>query len=102
MGLNKPSTSSKVTELKSDMLSVLAMCCLDLFSDANSDKYGAYQRLAEKNIITWFPCYAHIRRKFFEAEGDYPEFRQRIMGYSSQKLDELLPDEWLKNQKMTL
>ena len=39
----------------------------------HSDKYGAYQRLAEKKMITWFPCWSHIRRKFFEAEsGDFP------------------------------
>ncbi len=35
----------------------------------HSDKYGAYQRLAEQKIITWCPCFSHIRRKFFEAEG---------------------------------
>ena len=34
----------------------------------HSDKFGAYQRLAEKKVITWFPCWSHVRRKFFEAE----------------------------------
>jgi transposase len=39
----------------------------------HSDKFGAYQRLAEKKMITWYPCWSHIRRKFFEAEsGDLP------------------------------
>jgi hypothetical protein len=39
----------------------------------HSDKFGAYQRLAEKKVITWYPCWSHIRRKFFEAEsGDLP------------------------------
>lgn len=39
----------------------------------HSDKFGAYQRLAEKKVITWFPCWSHVRRKFFEAEsGDLP------------------------------
>jgi transposase len=39
----------------------------------HSDKYAAYQRLAEQKIITWCPCYSHIRRKFLEAEsGDLP------------------------------
>lgn len=45
----------------------------------HSDKYGAYQKLAEKKIITWFPCYSHIRRKFFEAESGDPEFRQWVL-----------------------
>ena len=45
----------------------------------HSDKYGAYQRLAEQKIITWCPCYSHIRRKFFEAEsGDLP-FRDWVL-----------------------
>ena len=39
----------------------------------HSDKYDAYLKLAETKVITWFPCYVHIRRKFFEAEsGDLP------------------------------
>jgi transposase len=42
----------------------------------HSDKYAAYQKLAEAKIITWFPCWSHIRRKFFEAEAGDPEFRQ--------------------------
>jgi transposase len=45
----------------------------------HSDKYGAYQRLAEKKVITWCPCWSHIRRKFFEAEsGDQP-FRNWVL-----------------------
>jgi transposase len=56
---------------------------LDILKDyrggLHSDKYGAYQRLAEKKIITWFPCYSHIRRKFFEAEAGDPEFRQWVL-----------------------
>ena len=39
----------------------------------HSDKYGAYQKLAEKKVITWCPCWSHVRRKFFDAEsGDLP------------------------------
>ena len=39
----------------------------------HSDKFAAYQRLAEKKVITWHPCWSHVRRKFFEAEsGDLP------------------------------
>lgn len=34
----------------------------------HSDKYGAYEKLAERKQITWCPCYSHIRRKFFESE----------------------------------
>jgi transposase len=45
----------------------------------HSDKYGAYQRLAEKKIITWFPCWSHIRRRFFEAEAGDPGFRKWVL-----------------------
>lgn len=39
----------------------------------HSDKYDAYLKLAREKVITWFPCWAHIRRKFFEAQsGDLP------------------------------
>ncbi len=45
----------------------------------HSDKYAAYQKLAEKKVITWFPCWVHIRRKFFDAEsGDLP-FRNWVL-----------------------
>lgn len=33
----------------------------------HSDKYGAYQTLSKSPSITWMPCWAHIRRKFFES-----------------------------------
>lgn len=45
----------------------------------HSDKYGAYQRLAESKVITWSPCWSHIRRKFFEAEAGDPEFRSWVL-----------------------
>jgi transposase len=52
---------------------------LDILKDyrggLHSDKFAAYQKLAEQKIINWFPCYSHIRRKFFEAEAGDPEFR---------------------------
>jgi transposase len=39
----------------------------------HSDKYDAYLKLAQEKVIMWFPCFVHIRRKFFEAEsGDLP------------------------------
>jgi transposase len=45
----------------------------------HSDKYAAYQKLAEQKIIEWFPCYSHIRRNFFEAEAGDPEFRSWVL-----------------------
>jgi transposase len=45
----------------------------------HSDKYGAYQRLAEKKVITWCPCWSHIRRKFFDAESGDPSFRDFVL-----------------------
>lgn len=44
----------------------------------HSDKYGAYEVLAQKKEITWSPCWSHIRRKFFEAETD-PPFRDWVL-----------------------
>lgn len=46
----------------------------------HSDKYGAYEKLAHKKQFIWCPCWAHIRRKFYEAEGGDPEFRQLVLG----------------------
>jgi transposase len=34
----------------------------------HSDKYGAYETYIRKNGNVWCPCWAHIRRKFYEAE----------------------------------
>jgi transposase len=34
----------------------------------HSDKYDAYLKLAQQKVIVWFPCWVHIRRKFFDAE----------------------------------
>lgn len=45
----------------------------------HSDKYGAYEELAKKPELTWCPCWAHIRRKFFEAETGDPAFRKWIL-----------------------
>lgn len=56
---------------------------LDILKDyrggLHSDKFAAYQKLAEQKIITWFPCFSHIRRKFFEAETGDPAFRQWVL-----------------------
>jgi hypothetical protein len=45
----------------------------------HSDKFAAYQKLAEQKIITWIPCFAHIRRKFFEAEAGDQVFREWVL-----------------------
>jgi transposase len=45
----------------------------------HSDKYGAYETLAQRKQIIWCPCWAHIRRKFFEAEGGDPPFREWVL-----------------------
>lgn len=44
----------------------------------HSDKYGAYENLANKKQFIWVPCWSHIRRKFFEAQTD-PPFREWIL-----------------------
>lgn len=45
----------------------------------HSDKYGAYETLANKKKLTWCPCWGHIRRKFFEAESGDPKFRDWVL-----------------------
>lgn len=45
----------------------------------HSDKYGAYENLAHKKQFTWCPCWAHIRRKFIEAESGDPPFRDWVL-----------------------
>lgn len=56
---------------------------LDILQDyrggLHSDKYAAYKKLAERKLITWFPCYSHIRRKFFEAEAGDIVFRDWVL-----------------------
>lgn len=56
---------------------------LDILQDyrggLHSDKYAAYQKLAEKKVVKWYPCYSHIRRKFFEAESGDQVFRGWIL-----------------------
>jgi transposase len=44
----------------------------------HSDKYGAYEALANKKQFTWCPCWSHIRRKFFDANPK-DEFRNWIL-----------------------
>ncbi|MCX6779799.1 MAG: IS66 family transposase [Candidatus Magasanikbacteria bacterium] len=45
----------------------------------HSDKYAAYENLAKRKIITWCPCWSHIRRYFFDAEAGDPIFRKWVL-----------------------
>lgn len=45
----------------------------------HSDKYGAYESLANKKQFIWCPCWAHIRRKFIDAESGDVEFRNFVL-----------------------
>jgi transposase len=45
----------------------------------HSDKYGAYEALANKKQLIWCPCFAHIRRKFVESESGDPPFRDWVL-----------------------
>lgn len=45
----------------------------------HSDKYGAYEALACKKEFVWCPCWAHIRRKFFEGEAGDPKFIKLVL-----------------------
>lgn len=56
---------------------------IDLLKDyrgiLHSDKYGAYEELANRKQITWCPCWGHIRRKFFDAQSGDPVFREWVL-----------------------
>lgn len=71
----------------------------------HSDKYGAYEILAQKKQFTWCPCWAHIRRKFFEAEHGDKEFREMMLSkigelFAIEKVGwEIPPEERLKLRK---
>jgi transposase len=45
----------------------------------HSDKYGAYESLANQKKLIWCPCWGHIRRKFIEAETGDPPFREWVL-----------------------
>lgn len=45
----------------------------------HSDKFGGYEALANQKQIIWAPCYAHIRRKFVEAESGDLTFRDWVL-----------------------
>ena len=44
----------------------------------HSDKYGGYEKMAQEKQIIWTPCFAHIRRKFFELDPDL-DYRSYIL-----------------------
>lgn len=45
-----------------------------------SDGYGAYEAyVREHPEVTWVACWAHARRKFFEAEGEHPKAVRLIL-----------------------
>jgi transposase len=60
----------------------------------HSDKYGAYETLAQKKQIVWCPCWAHIRRKFFEAEAGDPHFREWVL-LKIKSLFQIEEEAWL-------
>lgn len=68
----------------------------------HSDKYGAYETLAHRRQFTWCPCWAHIRRKFFEAEHGDKEFREYALSEIGTLFElervawEMSPDERMK------
>jgi len=45
----------------------------------HSDKYGAYEKLAAEEAKIWCPCWAHIRRKFVEAQTADPKLRRWVL-----------------------
>lgn len=45
----------------------------------HSDKYGAYERMANSKKFIWCPCWSHIRRKFFEVEAGDLKFRDWVL-----------------------
>jgi len=60
----------------------------------HSDKYGAYEVLANAKQFIWCPCWVHIRRNFLEAESGDPPFRDWVLG-RIQELFKLEEEAWL-------
>jgi transposase len=67
----------------------------------HSDKYGVYETLAQSKQIIWCPCWAHVRRKFFEAEGGDPPLREWVLS-KIQTLFELEEAAWKQTSKERL
>jgi len=80
VGGNEADPSYRIYEFKENRCHKNVLDILkDYRGGLHSDKYAAYQKLAEKKIIDWFPCYSHIRRNFFEAEAGDQEFRAWVL-----------------------
>lgn len=80
VGGNQSNPAYRIYEFKEDRCHNNVLDILkDYRGGLHSDKYGGYLRLAERKIITWFPCWSHIRRKFFEAEAGDPVFREWVL-----------------------
>lgn len=45
----------------------------------HSDKYGAYEQMACRKEFIWCPCWAHIRRMFYEGVGGDGRFTNLIL-----------------------
>jgi transposase len=67
----------------------------------HSDKYGAYEDLANRKVIIWCPCWVHIRRKFLEIESGDLEFRDFVLGKINNlfKIDQ---EAWTKSPEERL
>jgi hypothetical protein len=44
----------------------------------HSDKFSAYEALASWKQFIWYPCFAHIRRNFFEAESGWSRLDNNV------------------------
>ena len=67
----------------------------------HSDKYGAYETFVKQNKIVWTPCWAHVRRKFFEAEAGDRDLRQWVLD-QIQELFKLEETAWLQTEEERL
>ena len=67
----------------------------------HSDKYSGYFKLAQKEGIIWAPCWAHIRRKFFEAKSGDSLFREEVLE-EIQKLFKFEETAWFLSPKERL
>ena len=67
----------------------------------HSDKYDAYVKLSKRKEILWQACWAHVRRKFEEAQSGDLEFREMML----RKIRHLYMFErvgWARNEKERL
>jgi transposase len=67
----------------------------------HSDKYGAYEKLANQKPYTWCPCMVHCRRKFFDVQSGDLEFKDRFLK-KIQKLYEYEETAWQESPENRL